>query len=293
MSADVPPTVSTPNRPVSEPTGLAPADGQFRRYSSAVTASVLGAPVTVTLDSFPRSALIADGSVTPLHLAQRFGLDDVSVLWHGSTTADGGEAFTNTGSRLTVHRSVGADASYTTFDGLRAVLALLILAPEVLVDPAYAASAGRDLIAIGLDLLEGEPSADVTALVDASLFLGVLVEQSPPTLQTLAGLSGAGGLGLVVASGLVPPIALVTVPLGMVAIAVGGIAQRLIRSRFNPIEREINKYKTLLDQRMITQSQYDDAVQRFIAQDVPHIAGQEPPMTAGGQAPNKSKKFQL
>lgn len=205
-------------------------------------------PVEVEIRTFPRGYLAANRLFTPLHVARSLGRDQIGFddrLWE----------------------LVGDSGSDT--DVLAALVYLLIAAPEVISDPEYLysffQSSGQfQLSQIASD--EDDLASFARYVVDSPI---ISIEESWPGSKALSQIAGSGGgvgLGVLVATGALSPLALLTVPAGIIVIG----AAWSLRGKFGhrvDSAGEIRKYQKLLKKGAITQAQYKTAVENIIAHD--------------------------
>lgn len=162
-------------------------------------------------------------------------------------------------------------ARHWTFDDLETLLTTMLLGPEHLAplladEPSVAADVLRGM----MDGMSG-PAADepVRELVHAAVWDPYVArEQSPPSFDSLVNLAGVGGglgLGILVAAGALAPIALLTVPGGLVAYALGQGLKRRVRELVDPRRRAFAEIRDLERSGILTKEQADRLIDEEIA----------------------------
>jgi len=214
----------------------------------------------VEIWSFPRPYLAANRLLSPLHVARSLGRDQIGVRGPlGSFATQNGN----------------------TNDALASLVYLLIAAPEVFNEPQFLDSMPSAPDEEGANELRPPPKWSFPLelvgregdLPEFSRYVAtariVPIEASPLSPKTLGQVAGTGGglgLGVLVATGALPPLALITVPAGIIAFGAGWSLRRKIERFIDRPEDEIGKWKALLDAGKITQEHYDEAVRNIIGQ---------------------------
>lgn len=213
-------------------------------------------PLAVEIHSFTNDYLSASRLFTPLQIVRFLGREHIALdaplarfRPSNRPSQAGGESMT---------------------DALTSLIYLLVAAPEIVSDPQYLYSLPGSpwQFALPPATRENDPFVRFARYIAVSPI--VSTEESWPVPKSLVDIAGAGGgvgLGVLVATGALPPLALLAVPAGVIAIGVGWSARRrLARSIDSPTDR-IRGYRRLLDDGAISQDHYDAAVTNLIQDD--------------------------
>lgn len=203
-------------------------------------------PLAVVIQSLPRDYTLANHLLTPLHVAQHLGQSDIA--------------------NSLFYETRGPEVD----DALAGLIYLLITAPEVLTSQQFFgwgdANSPQQLGRLAIRREQDQLTEFARYVVQSPV---VLTEESWPTPKALAQIAGVGGgtgLGVLIAVGALPPLALLTVPAGIIAIGVAWRARRRLGDLIDPVSRKIRELHKLLAEGAINQAQYDNAVKKLLDQ---------------------------